>query len=119
MLPLKNRLKKRKEFAYIYKNGKKFNSKNLSIVCISSKKAECRVGFSVNNKIGKAVVRNKIKRQLREIVRKQLNNLRIHQNFVLIAHPTIVECDFLKISEEALMLFKKGNVLNEQISKNN
>ena len=113
MLPSINRLKKRKEFAYIYKNGKRFNSKNLSLVLINSKLNVTRVGFSVSNKVGKAVQRNKIKRQLRSIVREQLNNLRIHQNFVLIAHPTIVECDFSKMEAEVLSLLKKGNLLNE------
>lgn len=112
MLPTQNRLKKRKEFAYIYKHGTKIISKNLSIVITKSKLNLTRVGFSVSNKIGKAVQRNKIKRQLRSIVRKELNNLRIHQNFVLIAHPTIVECDFSKIEEEVLFLLKKGNLYN-------
>lgn len=113
MLPVKNRLTKRKEFAYIYKNGKKINSLNLSLVYVPSKKEETRIGFSVSNKVGKAVIRNHIKRQLREIIRKQLNNLRIHQNFVLIAHPSIVECDFSKMGQEVLMLLTKGKILNE------
>lgn len=113
MLPKQNRLTKRKEFAYIYKNGKKVNSKNLSIQIVQSKFTEPRIGLSVSNKVGKAVIRNKIKRQLRAIIRKQLKNLRIHQNFVLIAHPSIVECDFSKIESEVLYIFKKGNLLND------
>ena len=113
MLPKDNRLKKRKEFAYIYKNGKKLNSKNLSIIITPSKLNITKVGFSVSNKVGKAVQRNKIKRQLRSIVRKELNNLRIHQNFVLIAHPTIMECDFSKIEAEVIYLLKKGNLYND------
>ena len=113
MLPTVNRLKKRKEFAYIYKNGKKFNSKNLSIIVTNSKLNVTRIGFSVSNKVGKAVQRNKIKRQLRSIIREQLNNLRIHQNFVLIAHPSIMECDFSKIKAEVIYLLKKGNLYND------
>lgn len=113
MLPKENRLKKRKEFAYIYKNGKKINSKNLSIIITPSKLNVLKVGFSVSNKVGKAVQRNKIKRQLRSIIRTQLNNLRIHQNFVLIAHPSILECDFSKIEAECLYLLKKGNLYND------
>lgn len=113
MLPVKNRLTKRKEFAYIYKNGKKLNSSNLSLVYVPSKKEDTRIGFSVSNKVGKAVLRNHIKRQLREIIRKQLNNLRIHQNFVLIAHPSIVECDFSQLEKEVLDLLRKGKMFNE------
>lgn len=115
MLKKQNRLTKRKEFAYIYKHGVKTNSKNLSVVVVKSKKIEPRVGFSVNNKIGKAVTRNRIKRQLREILRKQIPNLKNFQNFVIIAHPSIVECDFHKIETEVFAVLKKGNILNEQI----
>ena len=115
MLKKQNRLTKRKEFAYIYKHGEKTNSKNLSVVSVKSKKKEPRVGFSVNNKIGKAVVRNRIKRQLRDILRRQIPNLKQFQNFVVVAHPTIVECDFHKMENEILWVLKKGNLLNEQI----
>lgn len=113
MLPVKNRLTKRKEFAYIYKNGKKNNSPNLSLISVASKKENIRIGFSVSNKVGKAVFRNRIKRQLREIIRTQLNNLRNHQNFVLIAHPSIVECDFSQIKDQVLTLLQKGKMFNE------
>lgn len=113
MLPLKNRLKKRKEFAYIYKNGKKVHSSNLTLIWVSSKKPENKIGISVSNKVGNAVIRNKIKRQLRDIIRKQLNILRIHQNFVLVAHPSIRECDFSQISAAYLQLLQKGKLLNE------
>lgn len=113
MLKKQNRLTKRKEFAYIYKHGVKTNSKNLSVVAVKSKKCEPRIGLSVNNKIGKAVTRNKVKRRLREILRKQIPNLKHFQNFVVVAHPTILECDFHKMENEVLAVLKKGNLLNE------
>ena len=55
MLPQKNRLKKRKEFAYIYKNGKKISSSHLSLIFIKSKIYNSRIGISVSNKVGNAV----------------------------------------------------------------
>ena len=61
------------------------------------------------------ITRNRLKRQLREIVRSQIPNLKNFQNFVVVAHPTLVECDFHKIEKELLSVLKKGNLLNEQI----
>lgn len=120
MLPSQNRLKKRKEFAYIYKNGKKINSKNLSLVFVSSKKMETRIGISVSNKVGKAVSRNKIKRQIREVIRFFLKNLKNHQNFILVAKPSITSCCFEDIKKEVFYLLNKGNLFkNEQNNKNN
>lgn len=113
MLPQKNRLKKRKEFAYIYKNGKKISSSHLSLIFIKSKIYNSRIGISVSNKVGNAVKRNKIKRQLREIMSANIPYLRNHQNIVLSAHPNISECDFSKLRAEVNQLLTKGNLKNE------
>lgn len=113
MLPQKNRLKKRKEFAYIHKNGTKIHSKNLSLTYTQSKFINTRVGFVVSNKVGNAVVRNQVKRRMRETIRQQLNNMRTHQNLVFIAHPSIVECDFSNIKEEITQVLNRGKLLNE------
>jgi ribonuclease P protein component len=45
----------------------------------------CRLGLSVSRKIGDAVVRNKIKRRLREIFRKQLIDSPLRYDFVVVA----------------------------------
>lgn len=113
MLPQKNRLKKRKEFAYIHKNGKKLNAQHLSIIYIKSKLPIPKIGISVSNKVGNAVKRNKVKRQLREIMRSNLPFLRNHQNIVLSAHPNISECDFSSLRTEIEKLLIKGNLKNE------
>lgn len=114
MLPKQFRLKKRKEFAYIYRKGNKVHSEHLTLTYIQSKLENPKIGVVVSNKAGNAVLRNRYKRQIREIMKQNLNNLRSHQNIVLSAHPNISECDFSKLGEEINFLLKKGNRINEQ-----
>ena len=68
MIKRENRLKKNKHFNYIYKNGTSIKLGVLSLVYTKTKFKPFKVGFSVNNKIGKAVVRNKVKRRLKECI---------------------------------------------------
>ena len=109
MLKSQNRLRKRKEFAYIYRKGEKFNSDNLILYKISSKYTTPRIGFSVSNKVGKAVIRNKIKRRLREIMRE--NIVKIQKcNLIIVAKPSITELNFSEIKTEIQQLLSKGKV---------
>ena len=66
MLKKENRLKKNRHFKYIYKHGETKVLNKLSLVYIKTKFKTYKVGFSVSKKVGKSVVRNKIKRRLRE-----------------------------------------------------
>ena len=58
-----HRLKKKKQFAYIYRKGKRISNKFLTLFVIPSKFNSYKIGYSVSKKIGKATVRNKTKRR--------------------------------------------------------
>jgi ribonuclease P protein component len=77
MLPYQNRLIKRKDFEDTYRYGSFFSFGN---ICLKAKKnslGKTRIGFSIGlNFSKKAVKRNKIRRQLREISRKNLNHIK-------------------------------------------
>lgn len=85
MLKGENRLKKRKEFAYLYNNGKAKHSANLTLVYLPTKHRSLKIGFSISKKIGKAHTRNLIKRRLRSIMRELVPNLKDNFNVVIIA----------------------------------
>ena len=72
MLKKKYRLTKRKAFNYIYRVGKYKAGDNLIVNYIPTKLENCKVGFSVSKKIGKAHIRNRVKRLLREAVKTLL-----------------------------------------------
>jgi len=70
MLSKQYRLTKRGSFTYVYNKGFRQRIGLVSLVYVSSK--NIRIGFSVPNKVGKACVRNKLKRQMRAIVKNLL-----------------------------------------------
>ena len=109
-----NRLKKRKQFNWTFKNGTSVHSKDLILIYTSSYAKEFKVGFSVTKKIGKAVVRNKTKRRLKSIVTKYQNNLANKHTYVFVAKPSITEVEFLDIENQVVSLLKKAKLFIEK-----
>ena len=106
MLNIKNRLKKKKEFSYIYKKGKQYYSKYLSLYTIPTKYDNIKVGFSVSNKIGNSVIRHKVKRRLSEIVRTKLSALPKF-NYIFVARLGIDSLGFDELKSEVEYLLAK------------
>ena len=113
MLEKKRRLTKNGSFVYMHKNGKKINGENLYINYLPTNAKTNRFGFVVSNKIGKANVRNLVKRRLRAIVRENINNISNKNNYILIAKESISNLDYQSLKAEVLSLFKKGGFLVE------
>ncbi len=109
----KNKLKKRKQFNWTFKNGKSLGSKNLVLVYHESKGKDYKIGFSITKKVGKAVVRNKVKRRLREIITNYQSNIQNHNTMIFVARPSIVDLTFLQMKSEVEWLLKKSNLFKE------
>ncbi len=112
MLKNKNRLKKRKDFAYIYRKGERYFCDDLTLFYVKSRFKNARFGISVSNKVGNAVVRNKIKRRLRAILSQYTNKI-TYKSLIISVKPEIVDKDFNDIQERIKKLFKKGKILDE------
>lgn len=109
----KNKLKKRKQFNWTFKNGTSIHSKNMVIVFHESNGRDYKVGFSVTKKVGKAVTRNKTKRRLREIVTKYRHNILGKNTIIFVAKPSITEISFWDMMAEVEMLLKKAKLYKE------
>ncbi|MBE5757876.1 MAG: ribonuclease P protein component [Clostridiales bacterium] len=110
MLSKENRLLKRKEFNYLYKNGIAKHTAHLTMVYIPTKHRPIKIGFTVANKIGKAVVRNLVKRRLRACVREIVPNLPNNYNVVIIAKTGIESLTFDQLKNETLTLFERADL---------
>ena len=102
-----HRLKKKKQFAYIYRKGNRKSTKYLTLFAISSKFLGYKIGYSVSKKIGKANVRNKVKRRLREIVRTS-DFPKKNTNYVLMAREGIESLSFDQLKNQVKEIFNKN-----------
>jgi len=73
MLKKQYRLTKRGSFTYVYNKGARKFDRLVGLVFVPSK--NLKIGFSVPNKVGKSVKRNRLKRQLRAIVRLTIHRI--------------------------------------------
>ncbi len=111
MLPRKHRLKKKKEFERVFKEGKAKKKDFLFIKFIKNNLDDTRFGFVVSKKISKkAVVRNKVKRRLREAAREMLSEIKPGYDIVIVAQKGIEKQDFFQIKENLRQLLKKINL---------
>jgi len=100
MLKKVNRILKKKEFDNVFQNGKSAYFKILGIKAVKNGKPESRFGVIISTKVSKkATNRNRIKRQIREIIRKNLDKIEKGYDFIIIVLPQIKEADFTLIKE--------------------
>ena len=105
------RLRKNYEFERVYKKGKSSACKSLILIYLSAKNG-LKAGFSVSKKIGKAVVRNKVKRLMRENFRLLIPEIEQNYHYVLIARSGIENLNYNEIGRDIKYLLKKAGLLN-------
>lgn len=122
MLPKENRLKKKKDFEKVFKKGKAFKEDFLVLKIIKNNLKISRFGFVVSKNFSKkTVLRNTIKRRLRETVRTKLNRIKKGIDGVIMVSPNLKtktgpgktlepEKDFWKIEKTVNKLFKKAEI---------
>lgn len=101
-----HRLRKNKEFNYIYKKGERVSTEHFTLFVVKSKFENYKIGFSVSKKLGKANKRNKLKRRLKEICRRYVK-IPPYRNYVLLARNDAQNVDFIFLKEEVVKLFEK------------
>jgi ribonuclease P protein component len=83
--PKTARLRKRAEFLKLSRAGSKVQTANFVVISRSNDKNETRLGITVSGKVGNSVVRNRIKRQIREVFRRRRVVFPPATDFVIIA----------------------------------
>lgn len=112
MLIKKYRLTKRNDFKSIFSTGKRSFNKLFSIRYKLNNLDNPRIAVVVSNKVSKkAVVRNRLKRQVRSIIVEFLPKFK--QNFDIIINilSPSVDKEYNIIQEELLQILKKSNIL--------
>lgn len=102
------KLTKDKEFDAVFKKGKSFYTKLLGVKAVANNLNESRFGILINNKVSKkAVIRNKIRRRIRETVRSQADQIETGADFVFVCLPEIASKNYQEIKESINFCLKK------------
>lgn len=73
-----------------------------------------RVGITVSKKLGHAVVRNRVRRRLREVYRLNEEKFAPGWDIVVVARTKAIHCDFGKLTEAYLSLAGKAGILRAE-----
>ncbi len=112
MLKRINRVKKTKEFNYIYRKGLFYSCKYFSVHYVDTKLPVAKVGISVSNKVGNSVTRSRYKRIMSEIVRVKLPILAI-KNYIITLKPEATSVDFMVLNEQFNQFLIKHDLIKD------
>lgn len=100
-------LRKRREYGYVFRAGKKQVGRFMVIYAVKNGLPRNRYGIITSKKVGNAVTRNRAKRRLREFIRKLDESLKKGFDIVVIARFSINTAVFQDIVTEGEQLLKR------------
>ncbi|SHI11150.1 ribonuclease P protein component [Clostridium collagenovorans DSM 3089] len=104
------KLRKNAEFRIVYKRGKSFSNKYLVLYVKRNGKNINRIGMSVSKKVGKSVVRNRVRRLIRESYRLNSLDLQNGYDIIVLARNSSKDCNYSTIEKSLMELFKKAGL---------
>ncbi len=100
-------LKQNSDFQRLYRKGKYAATSTLVLYWRPNRLGYSRLGITASTKLGHAVVRNKIRRRIREIYRHHEAELREGIDLVVVARAQAPQVDYWKLDRDFQKLSKK------------
>ena len=111
-------LKKNNDFQRVFEKGHSFSGRYIVVYFLHNCFQNNRYGFAVGKKIGAAVIRNRVKRILREINFKSLPDAISAMDIVIVARVTILKANFICIFNDYQHILDKAKLYFSLNSKN-
>ena len=110
-LPKNIILRNKFEFNKVYNKGRSYVNHLMVIHVVISDNIRGKVGFAVGKKIGNAVIRNRIKRLMREAYRTIRHDIQTNVSMILIARKPLIEAKSQVVHKSFINLCKKAKIL--------
>jgi ribonuclease P protein component len=105
--PREARLVRRGEFDAVYRAGKRFATSHFTVFARANESAMSRFGFSIKKALGGAVVRNRIRRRVREMVRCHRQEIPAGWDIVIHPKSSVGKAPFAALEEDLVRVWKK------------
>lgn len=112
MLPASHRLRSNQEFQQVYRRGRSW-AHPLLILHVLEQPHGKKLGISVSKKVGKAHVRNLVRRRVREIARARLPVWCEGFASVVVARPAAANAPFAELEAALLELARRARLSRE------
>jgi len=106
-LAARQRIRKKKDFLVLYKKGRRYKSRYFSLIYSLSALPYSRLGVVASRKVGGAVVRNKAKRWMRELFRRNRDLLESPVDMLIVAMPDMARVTWAEVREEYLQAVRE------------
>lgn len=111
--PSRDHLRRPQDFHSLRRDGRVIRHPVLNLSLRPNSLEHNRYGFVVGRQVGGAVVRNRIRRRLREVIRSRRPRISVGYDFVLIARPMIVGQPYAELVRIVDELLERAGLLRE------
>lgn len=110
----KHRVKKQGDFQAIFHHKNSVANRQFIFYQLDKEDQKYfRVGLSVSKKLGNAVVRNRIKRYMRQVITEEKEYISKGKDYVIIAREPCVEMAYIDFKKSFIHVLKKAKVWQE------
>jgi len=110
------RITKNFEFINVYRAGRRLSCPYFNMYVKKNSLGKTRLGVSISKKVGKSVVRNKLKRRIKEVFRNNLKNVKNGFDVVISVKPEMAKIDYRQITKEIKNILKRGRIWDDKES---
>ena len=111
MLPRHFRLRRPQDFRAVQRGGKTWFTEQLVLSSLPNQRDHNRYGFVVSKRVGKAVIRNQVKRHLRALVQSRTADHRPGFDIVIIARPRAATASYATLGQALATLEKRAGLV--------
>lgn len=104
-------LRNTRQFNFVYKRGKSIVNRYVVMYYVKNNLDTNKVGFSVSKKVGKAVVRNRVKRLVKESFRLNSENVKLGYDIVFVARVRLNNSNFNEVEKAVKQCLKNAKLL--------
>lgn len=106
-------LKTNEEFKKVYKEGKNYWNRNLILYIKGNDLEYNRIGYSITKKVGNSVVRNRVRRRLKEIYRLNADGFKSGYDMIIIPKNNTRDISYRELESAMLHILKLAKIKKE------